>query len=224
MRTRNSSKLKPARCLALAAGSLFAVHAATAQCDPAWRAVGGPAGGDTTVWASTMWDPDGSGPQQPKLVIAGEFLSFNGTPVNNIVVWDGSSWSTLGDGLGGAGSWVTSLGALPNGDLVAGGAVSGRVARFNGTVWTPLGSGFDSEVHALAVLPNGDLVAGGDFQVAYDVGVVNYIARWDGSAWQPLATGTDESVRALTVLQNGHVVAGGDFNIAGSAACSRIAR
>ena len=73
----------------------------------------------------------------------------------------------------------TALTVLPNGDLVAGGtfttagsAAANRIARWNGSTWSPLGSGMTGgplaapKVSALTVRPNGELVAGGDFTTA----------------------------------------------------------
>jgi hypothetical protein len=79
---------------------------------------------------------------------------------------------------------VRALAVLPNGDLVAGGLFTtaggqpaNRIARWNGSAWSPLGSGMNNAVNALAMLPNGDLVAGGDFLTAGGV-VAPYLARW----------------------------------------------
>ncbi|MFO0833779.1 MAG: hypothetical protein U0638_02320 [Phycisphaerales bacterium] len=231
MRSRSLCNFKSARRLTLVAGSLIAIHAASAQCDPAWRAVGGPAGGDTGVLASTMWDPDGSGPQQPKLVIAGEFLSFNGTPANNIVVWDGWTWSTLGDGLGGAGSWVTSLGALPNGDLVAGGTFTNAgaastpyIARWTGSAWVSMAGGMDNQVNAMTVSKTtGELFATGFFTTAGGT-PANRIARWTGTGWAALGSGLGNIGWAITSRPNGDIVVGGSFTTAGGKTVNRLAR
>ncbi len=116
---------------------------------------------------------------------------------------------------------VSALTVLPNGHLVAGGAFFDRVARWDGTAWSSLGSGMNNfAVRALTVLPDGHLVAGGDFTTAGGTSA-NRIARWDGTTWSSLGSGMDNSVSALTVLPNGHLVAGGSFTTAGA---NRIAR
>jgi hypothetical protein len=43
------------------------------------------------------------------------------------------------------------------------GVAAGNIARWNGTAWQPMGSGFNDQVYALALLPNGSVVAGGVF-------------------------------------------------------------
>lgn len=231
MRTETQSKFTPALCLALAAGSLLAVNAASAQCDPAWREVGGPAGGDTTVWATTMWDPDGNGPLTSRLVVAGEFLSFNGTPVNNLVVWDGSAWSTLGDGVGGPGTWVTSLAALPNGDLIAGGSFTNcgatstpYIARWNGTAWVSMAGGMDNQINAMTVSKaTGELYVTGFFTNA-GATPANRVARWTGSGWAALGSGLGNIGWAITSRPNGDIVVGGSFTTAGGKTVNRLAR
>jgi len=79
---------------------------------------------------------------------------------------------------------VRALAVLPSGDLVAGGSFTtaggvsaSRIARWNGTAWSPLGTGMNSTVWALAALPSGDLVAGGQFTNAGG-NVSAYFARW----------------------------------------------
>jgi hypothetical protein len=130
---------------------------------------------------------------------------------------------------------VYELAVLPNGDLVAGGdfttaggVSANRIARWDGSSWSPLGSGVSAGtsggyIAALAVLPNGDLVAGGWFSSAGGVSA-NRIARWDGSSWAALGSGVNGGVGAIAVLPNGDLVASGSFFTAGSVAANQIAR
>ncbi|HEU4420358.1 MAG TPA: hypothetical protein VFT55_15580, partial [Planctomycetota bacterium] len=132
---------------------------------------------------------------------------------------------------------VTALTVLPNGDLVAGGeftAAGGvsatRIARWNGTTWSALGSGMNSSVDALTTLSNGDLIAGGQFTVAGGVASA-YVAKltttcpatavsygagctgsggpnvlaatslpWTGSTFRSVATGMPAPALALGVI------------------------
>jgi hypothetical protein len=98
-----------------------------------------------------------------------------------------------------------------------------RIARWNGTSWSAMGSGMNNTVFTLTTLPNGDLVAGGNFTTAGGV-AANFIARWDGASWSAMGSGMNGGVRALTTLPNGDLVAGGVFSIAGGLAANRIAR
>lgn len=111
----------------------------------------------------------------------------------------------------------------------AGGQVVNRIARWDGTQWSPLagpsGAGMDAQVFALTVF-NGDLIAAGAFTQAGGV-TVNRVARWDGTRWFPLegsaGVGTNGIVQALTVF-DGQLVAAGQFTQAGAVPVNRIAR
>jgi hypothetical protein len=93
----------------------------------------------------------------------------------------------------------------------AGGVSANNIARWNGTAWSPLGSGVSGsklgvpQVLALTVFDDGTgpaLYAGGFFTTAGGV-EANRIAKWDGIAWSPLAAnparGFITSLRALDV-------------------------
>ncbi|MEB3214320.1 MAG: hypothetical protein VKL39_23425, partial [Leptolyngbyaceae bacterium] len=69
---------------------------------------------------------------------------------------------------------------------VAGGITVNRIAKWDGSSWSALGSGVNigvnNSVNALAFDNNGNLYAGGSFTVAGGI-TVNRIAKWDGSSW-----------------------------------------
>src|SRR5205823_5756486 len=94
--------------------------------------------------------------------------------------WDGASWLSMG-------TWQSSsytIALTPyNGELIAGGnfAVADNVAvnfvaRWNGSVWKPLGSGTSQVVNALSV-HNGELIVGGTFTTAGNR-ISAYLAHW----------------------------------------------
>lgn len=187
------------------------------------------------VRATVAWDPDGAGPATERLVVGGSFTVAGSILASCIAAWDpaNGTFEALGTGLRSplpANPSVHALTVLPNGDLVAaglfataGGVPCGNIARWDGTAWSPLGSGMNSTVSALTVLPDGELVAGGSFATAGGVSC-SRIARWDGATWSPLDAGTNGTVSALTVLPSGDLVAGGAFGAAGGVSCSRLAR
>jgi hypothetical protein len=85
--------------------------------------------------------------------------------VNNITMWNGKKWVSLGKGLNGT---VYAL-ANYNNLIVAGGSFDSaggvpvhNIAAWNGTSWSALGNGVNGPVYALAVF-NNHLYAGGDF-------------------------------------------------------------
>jgi hypothetical protein len=205
----------------------------------AWSPLG--SGVNHTVRALTVFD-DGTG---PALYAGGQFTNAGGVSANFIAKWDGTAWSPLGSGMNG---WVDALTVFDDGTgqaLYAGGhfnttgGVPGtsRIARWNGTAWSPLGSGIGvlgndfPKVFALTVFDDGTgpaLYAGGDFFAAGGLSIGFGIARWNGTAWSFVGSGVNVgAVRALTVFDDGTgpaLYAGGQFTTAGGAPANRIAR
>ena len=111
----------------------------------------------------------------------------------------------------------------------ANGVAANRIARWDGSSWTALGSGLNGFVRALTVYDDGSgpaLYAGGSFTTAGGV-AASRIARWNGSSWSALAGGVSGDVRALAVYDDGsgqalHV--GGNFATAGGVQVNDIAR
>ncbi len=189
---------------------------------------------DTTSWswpgfgitgglfAFEVFDDDGPGPHESALYAGGGFLFAGSAFMERIAKWDGSDWSPLGSGVQGAGGKVSALeefdsdGPGPNlPQLVAGGRFQSAgglpancIARWNGSTWSSLGSGIDSEVYCLATFdPDGlgplplALYAGGSFTLAGGQPALR-TAKWDGSAWNALGTGADDLVFAMTVFDD----------------------
>ncbi len=166
----------------------------------AWHAFGTGmgAGASTPVLALTTWDRDGVGPANPELVAGGFFTTAGGAPANRIARWDGSAWQPFGTGMGGANPVVFSLTTWdPDGAgplipeliaagrfLTADGVTVNNIARYDGSLWHPFGSGTDDDVHALTNWdPDGagsagvHLAAGGVFTNAGEV-MANHIALY----------------------------------------------
>ena len=91
--------MRPSQLLVLLLATLLTC-AAHAQCPGQWLPGMGVPGVDGTVAAVVGWDPDGSGPTEPRLVVGGEFALAGTTLVQNIAVWDGESWSRPGQPAG----------------------------------------------------------------------------------------------------------------------------
>ncbi len=151
--------------------------------------------GDFPVRALKVFN-SGTGPQ---LYAAGTFGQIHGVPAHRIARWNGSQWSPLtnatingeiyalevfNDGTGPA------LFAAGTFDSIGGGAYS-HVAKWNGTSWSPLGTGCNANVYSLGVYDDGTgpaLVAGGVFSTAGSQ-PINCLARWNGSAWSAIGGG-----------------------------------
>jgi len=215
----------------------------------AWRSFG--TGVNGSVEAVAAWDPDGPGPLPAHVVAGGSFTAAGFATASHVALWDGSAWQPLGLGFDGD---VHALATWdPDGDgplsaqVVAGGSFSrsagmeiSNIARWDGSVWQPLGTGIPGVVWALETWdPDGDgplpeqLVAGGNFVTAGGI-TVNSIASWNGTAWQPLGSGLGGNfpyVFALTTWDPDgagplakQLIAGGWFSTAGGTPAVGIAR
>jgi len=129
--------------------------------------------------------------------------------------------------LGGPNAYVLAL-AINGTEVYAGGGFTkisevefNKIAKWDGTSWSALGTGTDDEVRALAVSGT-NLYAGGLFTTAGGV-MVNRIAKWDGTSWSALGTGIDGPVDALAV-SGANLYAGGWFTTAGGVTVNNIAK
>jgi hypothetical protein len=194
-------------------------------------------------WNGTAWSPLGSGTDAPvrsltelpngDLIAAGDFTLAGGVAANRIARWDGSAWHALGLGVSSPSnpSGLYACATTGNGDVIAGGyfqqaggAPANAIARWNGSAWSPLGSGILATVFCLLPLPNGDLLAGGNFATAGGTSA-NRIARWNGTTWSSFGSGmTGFRVNAIARLPNGDLVASGAFTQAGGVPANNIAR
>ena len=128
-----------------------------------------------------------------------------------------------------------------------GGVAEHRVAKWDGTQWTPIGGAFNRRVTSLASYPDltggaSRLIVGGEFTTA-DGGQTSlpppvpaplpFLGAWNGTRWVALGNGQtppDAPVRVLRVLSVGGVSrlgAGGDFvsvgALTGSLAANHVA-
>ncbi len=125
------------------------------------------------------------------------------------------SWSALGQGIGSAyNNQVFSLQEY-NGELFAGGyfttagnVTANSIAKWNGSNWSPAGTGIYGDVHSLCVF-NDELYAGGDFSNAGGIPAIG-IAKWNGNNWSSVGN-IQAYVKAMTVY-NGELYAAGWFS------------
>jgi len=198
-------------------------------------------------WNGTTWSALGSGitgtnPYVRALVIdssdnvtaGGVFDTAGGVGVSNIARWNGTSWSALGSGIAG----ISPIGIYPvyalavdsSNNLIAGGhfAKAGgnsanNIAKWNGSSWSPLGTGIFPDVEALAFDSHDQLIAAGRILTAGGNYASN-IAKWNGTTWSALGSGTSGPVFALTLDSSDNVTAGGVFDTAGGVGVSNIGK
>ncbi len=151
-----------------------------------------------------------------QLVVGGRFALAGDAAANSVALWDGSSWSGLGEGLNG---YVASMTTFDDGGGTAlyvggkfvdgGGIRRNGVAKWDGSGWSSLGfgvSGGFAEISALEVFDDGNgpaLFAGGTFWHASGVSAVG-LARWNGVSWTAADTGFAGQVYSLHAFDDGN--------------------
>lgn len=193
-----------------------------------WESVGPIGSFDNDIRTMTEFEGE--------LWVGGDFNNVGGNPPSDgLVKYDPETGGWAGgnsgvDLVGGVNESVRVLYVNPNdGNLYMGGEfpelidgdqttedfnMSG-IAMYDGSNWTPLGTGLNEYCRAMHEY-NGDLVVGGYFTDAGGT-PANKIAKWDpvNSTWSAMgagfdATGIDEYVKSATVW-NGTFFAGGAY-------------
>jgi hypothetical protein len=134
-------------------------------------------------------------------------------PVRIDPTFSDANWISI-SGLPGTNGLVRAIAVDGNGNLymggtftIAGNVFANRIAKWNGSEWSPLLTGMNGTVMALAVMGD-DLYAGGSFSTA-DGAPASRIAKWNGSAWSAVGSGWGANVTALAVIGS-DLYAGGD--------------
>jgi hypothetical protein len=183
-------------------------------CDGRWHS-----GGSPVRFHAAHVHVEGSGPM---LYLAG--LNDAQSPaVGACIRWSGAGTPTTIGTFQGAVRALHSQGGLlfAGGSFTAAGAQSAsRVAAWNGTSWSPLGSGLDNAVMAMTTF-EGRLIVGGSFTTAGGQSAAR-IAAWNGTVWSALGSGVNGAVHALAV-HDGMLIAGGEFTAAGGVPAHRVA-
>ncbi len=143
----------------------------------------------------TVWDPDGSGPAQPTLVVSG------GGGAARVVIWDGTQWQPLAPDVPGAGALISF-----NGDLIAAtsiqtGGVVQVVSRWDGSAWVAFGDGQEG------------LFGGTPFSFAVHQGQLFAVwaaefLRLNGTQWQRIGPFHGDGATAL-ISYGGSLIGGG---------------
>jgi len=187
-------------------------------------------------WNGTNWSALGPGIKgmyvfaisefNGELFAGGRFDTAGNIPVRGIARWNGTAWSAAGSGIASDSPWPAAIHSLAvyNGELYAGGtfdSIDGisayNIAKWNGSSWSPVGTGINrmfpgtiTIVNTLLVY-NGELYAGGLFDIAGGT-FANSIAKWNSSTWSTVGNGFPcAGVFALDAY-NGDLFAGGSFD------------
>lgn len=191
-----------------------------------WESVGPIGSFDNDIRAMVEFEGD--------LWVGGDFNNVGGQgPLDGLVKYDPSTSGWVGgnsgvDLIGGVNESVRVLYVNPNdGNLYMGGEfpelwdgdalaedfnMSG-IAMYDGSNWTPLGTGLNEYCRAMHEY-NGDIIAGGYFTEAGGT-PANKIAKWNGTNWAAMgagfdAAGIDEYVKSAAIW-DGIFFAGGAY-------------
>jgi hypothetical protein len=183
--------------------SLLISSAGTLYAGGGFSTAGGGAASKIASWNGSAWSALGTGVDgivyalveyNGDIIAGGAFNTAGGVTADYIAAWDGSAWDDLSTGMGAVtpGNQVLAL-AVTNSTLyaggiftTAGGVSAANIASWNGSAWSPLGSGVNSTVYRLTVDPAGIVFAGGAFTSAGGVTLSDRVARWNGSTWSHL--------------------------------------
>jgi trimeric autotransporter adhesin len=173
----------------------------------AWSAVGDVRFFPLHVRSMTVFDEGGG----PALYIGGWLDPAPGFPSRGVARWDGTQWSTLGDGLYGT---VKTLAVHDDGSgpaLYAGGlnvwipayGQSGprHLARWTGHTWEPVGGGTNDRVESIISFDDGN--GPGLFVSGFFTSPASYTVRWRASQWTDLRGNWDTLVARFIVFDPG---------------------
>lgn len=165
------------------------------------------------------------------VIAAGTFTSMGGVANTlRIARWEVSTetWKALSTGANGT---ITSMAVGLNGLLYVagnfttiGGVAANRIASWNGSLFSAMGSGAAAFINSLAISPFDGLLYIGYDTTSIGGVTANYIASWNGSAFSAVGSGTDARVNAVAINpNNGTVYLAGEFTTAGGGAVNYIA-
>jgi uncharacterized delta-60 repeat protein len=174
-----------------------------------------------------------------KIIVGGNFTSFNGTTINRIVRLNSNGSIDTGFSVGtGMNSSLDAITIQSDGKILVGGAFTtyngttvNRFARLNtdGTLDTTFTTGTSSggQVRSIVIQPDNKIVIGGGF-TTYNGTTINRIARVNANgtldtAFNP-GTGAANTISSVSLQTDGKIVIGGLFTTVNGIARNRIAR
>jgi hypothetical protein len=183
------------------------------------------------------------------LYVGGVFGNAGGVAAPNVAKWNGVAWSSLGSGASNdiapgstaSNGAVHALAIVSNGDVYVGGSFSlagglpvNNVAKWNGTVWSSLGTGTSNGVtsnqravpatiYALAAAGTSVYLCGAFTQAGGTT--ASGVVKWNGSfSTLGSAFSIYDTMLCLAVASDGDVYVGGQFTQAGGVAARGVAR
>jgi len=161
-----------------------------------------------------------------KIIIAGNFTSYNGTPINRIIRLNSNGTIDASFNIGsGANALINTTTIQPDGNII----IAGNFTTFNGVSKNYIsrltsngaidptfvsGSGANGFIYASAIQPDGNILLAGVF-TSYNSTTSNRIIRLTptGSidASFVIGTGPSSAVNAISLQTDGNIIIGGSF-------------
>lgn len=162
--------------------------------------------------------------------------SVYATSTTTVGKWDGNTWTIIGTVSGQIQSnlLVVGLDVDASGNLYAvgsfqyiNGVLVNGVAKWNGTVWSPLGSGVNpatSPGPTVVAVSGSNVYVGGGISSIGGI-TVSSIAMWNGSVWSNVGGGVSGTGAVTSLCVKGtDLYVGGNFTLAGSTPVNNIAK
>jgi hypothetical protein len=210
-----------------------------------FTSIGGVSASGIGRWDGTNWNTLGAGTSgtvyglatnaNGNLIVAGTFATAGAGAAAGVAQWNGTNWFPVGGEFGNgmnraigfvrafdrAGTNVYAGGSFSS----AGTTLASRVARWDGSSWTNLGTGVigpaSSLVRTISHIGS-DVYFGGTFTNMSGLAATN-IARWNGTTWNTLGLGVNSNVLSMTA-SGGELYVGGAFTLAGGVPMNRVAK
>ncbi len=204
-------------------------------------------------WDGTQWTAMGDGfagsmpyvywitEYKNELYAGGPFIASGADTMNGIAKWNGTKWEAVGGSMTfpsiSIGTYYVAAMYVFNNELYVGGhfdsvdmqSVS-NIAKWDGTKWTPVGTGTNDDVLVIKE-HNNELYIGGYFVFAAQAGQQYRIAKLKGNDFETVGTiGLGDASKRwgieTMVTYKGDLYAGGYFNVleSGQTIANHIAR
>lgn len=160
--------------------------------------------------------------------ICGTLTTIDGVSNAGVAEWDGTSWTGHAPTLGAGTNAPTSIAVAADGtvyitgELSSWGSVTTDVAKYDGTTWAALGSGFNNTGELVRIGPDGNPYFIGNFTTANGM-TVNRIAYWNGTTFVALGSGLNGLPYDLAWDARGLLYVVGAFTTAGGQTANRAA-
>jgi hypothetical protein len=166
---------------------------------------------------------------QGNMYIGGNFYDTI-TGVNDLEVWDGSTFHSFGGSGPGFGTDGISSFSIFNNELyiaggftIANGSAGDNIMRWDGTQFHDVGGGLNGGVYKMHEF-GGNIYVCGAFTMAGSVPINNWMARWDGFQWHSICSNIFNNTISDILVYNNDLYVTGGFTMIDSMVVNHIAK